>query len=275
MPFMNLAQERCRRDGLCIAVCPLALLEKGQDGLPRAIAEAEELCVRCGHCVAVCPEGCLSLQAMPVELCPPMQSAFRLSEAQCELFFRSRRSIRVYKEKSVPQEELKRLIEIARYAPSGHNTQGARWLVVSGREQLQGLAGLVIDWMRWMTANMPELAQALHMTRTIARWEQGSDVILRGAPALIIAYAPKNDRMAPSTCTLALAYLELAATSMGLGGCWAGYFNAAASSFPPLIEALALPEGHQSYGAMMIGFPQYQYQRLPARKELDITWRLE
>ena len=275
MPFMNLAPERCRRDGLCIAVCPMALLEKGPDGLPRAIAEAEELCVCCGHCVAVCPEGCLSLQAMPVELCPPMQPAFRLSEAQCGHFLRSRRSIRVYKEKSVPKEELNRLIEIARYAPSGHNTQGARWLVVSGREQLQGLAGLVIDWMRWMTVNMPELAQALHMARTIERWEQGSDVILRGAPTVVVAYAPKNDRMAPGTCTIALSYLELAATSMGLGGCWAGYFNAAATSFPPLIEALALPEGNQSYGAMMIGFPQYQYQRLPARKEPDITWRLE
>ena len=74
---------------------------------------------------------------------------------------------------------------------------------------------------------------------------------------------------------IALTYLELAATSMGLGCCWAGYFNAAAASFPPLIEALALPEGHQSYGAMMIGFPQYQYQRLPARNEPAITWRLE
>ena len=78
-----------------------------------------------------------------------------------------------------------------------------------------------------------------------------------------------------TACALTFPGNSHAAESMGLGGCWAGYFNAAASSFPPLIEALALQEGHQSYGAMMIGFPQYQYQRLPARKEPDITWRLE
>lgn len=275
MPFMTVNPESCRKDGLCVAVCPMALLEQGEDGLPRALAEAAELCVRCGHCVAVCPEGCLSLQAMPVTSCPPLQPSLRISEAQCEQFLRARRSIRVYNKKPVPKEMLERLITLARYAPSGHNTQGARWLVLTGQDQLQRMAGLVIEWMRWVLANMPELARTLHLARTLERWEQGSDVILRGAPAVIIAHAPKNDRMAPSTCTIALSYLELAATSMGLGGCWAGYFNAAAAGFPPLIEALALPECHQSYGAMMIGFPQYQYQRLPARKEPDITWRME
>lgn len=275
MPFMTVDPETCRKDGICVAVCPMALLEAGEDGMPQAIPEADELCVRCGHCVAACPSGSLSLQTMPVAQCLPVQPSLRLSEEQCEQFLRARRSIRVYKQKIVPQEELKRLIEIARYAPSGHNSQGAQWLVLSGRDQLQQLASLVIEWMRWLTANMPELAQALHMARTIERWEQGSDVIFRGAPAVIVAHAPKDDRMAPSTCTIALTYLELAATSMGLGGCWAGYFNVAAASFPPLIKALALPEGHQSYGAMMVGYPQYRYWRLPERKTPEITWRLE
>jgi hypothetical protein len=38
-------------------------------------------------------------------------------------------------------------------------------------------------------------------------------------------------------------------------------------------KALALPEGHQSYGAMMVGYPKFNYHRLPSRKPPPITWR--
>ncbi len=146
--------------------------------------------------------------------------------------------------------------------------------MLGNREELRRLAGIVIDWMHWMVAQMPEAAQALHLGRTLERWNAGHDVILRGAPVLIIAHAEKENRMAPTTCTIALTYLELAATSMGLGGCWAGYFNAAATLFPPMIEALGLPEGHQCYGAMMVGYPRFNYHRLPTRKTPEILWRM-
>jgi nitroreductase len=197
-----------------------------------------------------------------------------LSEEQSEQFLRSRRSIRVYREKPVAREEISRLVEIARYAPSGHNSQGVEWLVLGDRNELRRLSGIVIDWMRWMLAHMPEAALSLHIDRTLARWEAGFDVILRGAPVVIVAHAAKDNRMAPSTCTIALTYLELAASGMGLGCCWAGYFNAAAGTFPPMMAALALPTGYQSFGAMMVGHPQFSYHRLPTRKAPEITWRM-
>jgi hypothetical protein len=37
--------------------------------------------------------------------------------------------------------------------------------------------------------------------------------------------------------------------------------------------ALKLPEGHTNFGAMMIGYPQYGYQRLPPRRHPAIDWR--
>lgn len=97
--------------------------------------------------------------------------------------------------------------------------------------------------------------------------------MLRGAPALIIAYAPENDLMAPATCTIALSYLELAATGMELGGCWAGYFTAAATSFPLMKKELGLPDGYRCFGAMMIGYTKFRYHRLPERKTPHIVWR--
>jgi nitroreductase len=70
-----------------------------------------------------------------------------------------------------------------------------------------------------------------------------------------------------------LTHLELAATGMELGCCWAGYFNAAVTSFPPMKKALGLPDGHQCFGAMMVGYPTYRYHRMPERKTPKIIWR--
>jgi hypothetical protein len=61
---------------------------------------------------------------------------------------------------------------------------------------------------------------------------------------------------------------------MEIGGCWAGYFNTAATVFPPMQASLALPADHQVFGSMMIGYPKYRYHRMPCRKEPAITWRL-
>ena len=76
--------------------------------------------------------------------------------------------------------------------------------------------------------------------------------------------------MSESSCTIALTYLELAALPFGLGTCWAGFVQMAVMS-PSIQEFLNLPEGHQSFGAMMIGYPEFEYHRIPLRK-MDITW---
>lgn len=274
MELFEVNQLTCNQDGICAAVCPVGIIAFVKGAVPAPVEGADEICIRCGHCVAVCPTGSLSHRDMAVGDCPPVRPEFRLSAEQGEHFLRDRRSIRVYKEKPVEQDKLARLIEIARYAPSGHNSQVAQWLVLGDRDELKRLACIVVDWMRWMLAHMPEVALSLHIDRTLERWEEGHDVILRDAPVVIVAHAAKDNRMAPATCTIALTYLELAATSLGLGCCWAGYFNAAATTFPPMMEALHLPVGHQSFGAMMVGYPRFLYHRLPTRTPPNITWRL-
>jgi hypothetical protein len=42
-----------------------------------------------------------------------------------------------------------------------------------------------------------------------------------------------------------------------------------------MMAALGLPEGQQSFGAMMVGYPQFRYHRLPTRKMPEITWRMK
>ena len=222
MNLININEHTCSKDGLCAAVCPLGLIDFTSGQYPIEIAAAEELCLRCGHCVAVCPSGSLQHAEITAADCTELRKELVVSAEQCEQFLRQRRSIRVYQDKPVPRESLARLIDVARYAPSGHNSQSVQWLVLDNREELHRLAGIVAEWMRWMLANMTDFARAMHMDRAVERWEEGKDIILRDAPALVIAHADTDDRLAPSSCTIALTYLELAATSMHLGCCWTG-----------------------------------------------------
>jgi nitroreductase/NAD-dependent dihydropyrimidine dehydrogenase PreA subunit len=273
MSLFSIDRDKCKRDGLCVEECPMRLIEMKGEDFPTPIKSAEEFCVNCGHCVAICTQGALSLTTMKPQDCPPVKAELQLGVEHAEHFLRSRRSIRTYKKQPVDRATLKTLVEMARYAPSGHNLQPVHWLVIDDSAEINRLAGLVIDFMRMMIDTHPEIAGPMHFGLVVKAWEYGADRVLRGAPTVIVAHGLKSLASAQSACTIALAYLELAATSLGLGTCWAGYFNAAATFYPAMMEALALPEGHQSFGAMMVGYPKFKYQRLPLRNEPPITWK--
>lgn len=274
MNLLTVDQQKCKRDGICAGVCPLGIIElETSETFPTMIDGGDELCITCGHCVAVCPHGAMSHADMSSEDCPSVRNEWFLGPEQVEHFLRSRRSIRAYKEKPVDRETLTKLIDIARFAPSGHNRQPVNWLMIYDSGEVYRLAGLVIEWMRNLIKDGSPIVAAMHMDRVVAAWETGVERICRGAPHVVVAHAPEDERTAPAACTIALTYVELAAPSFGLGACWAGYFNAAANFWPPMKEALSLPDGHVSFGAMMLGHPKYKYQRLPSRNEAQISWR--
>lgn len=274
MSLFTVDEQKCKRDGLCVAECPVSIIEmKSRESSPSPVPGAEQLCINCGHCVAVCPHGAMSLHNMTSEECEPVNKDLMISAEQAGHFLRRRRSIRNYQARPVDRTTLAGLIDVARYAPSGHNSQPVHWLVYENTEELRRLAGLVIDWMRVMIAGHPEIAQPMHFDRVVAAWEKGLDRVLRGAPHLIVAHGDASFTASQSSCTIALTYLELAAFAMGLGACWAGYFNAAANFYPALKQELDLPTGHALFGAMMVGYPKFTYHRIPLRNEPRIRWR--
>lgn len=274
MSLIQVDNERCKHDDICVKTCPLKIIErKTGDACPTMIEGGDALCIHCGHCVAVCPHQAMNHVSMSADQCPPILKELQPTAEQAEQFLRMRRSIRTYKQKKVDRDLLSRLVHIARYAPSGHNTQPVEWLVIQDGDVVRELAGKVIDWMRQLVQQGAEIAQMLHMDRIIQGWDAGTDRIFRGAPHLIIAHAPQELRTSQSSSLIALAYLELMAPALGLGACWAGYFMAAALLDPPTLAALQLPQGHAVFGCVMVGYPKFRYHRLPLRKTPRITWR--
>jgi nitroreductase len=106
----------------------------------------------------------------------------------------------------------------------------------------------------------------------VSSWDMGFDAVLRDAPVLVVASAPEATANGMVDVTLALSYFELAATTLGLGTCWAGLLEGALRSSSAAVEALGLPEGHPYHYPMMVGYPRKTYYRLPQRRTPKITW---
>jgi ferredoxin len=102
MPLITIDETKCKKDGVCVAECPVAIIERtGPDAFPRTTADAEELCIKCGHCVAVCPHAALSHRECSPEKCVPLRKELSISAEQAGQFLMGRRSIRSYRRKPV------------------------------------------------------------------------------------------------------------------------------------------------------------------------------
>ena len=272
MDLIQIDRERCRKDGICAEVCPLGIIGFDRAEGPHARTALESLCIGCGHCVSACPHGALDNRLNPLAAQVPLDGRSGPDSRSAEIFMRSRRSIRRYRNEPVARETVLRILDIARYAPSGHNSQGLSYLVIEGREALDRICELVADWMREMIRTQPELARRLHMDGVVKAHEKGDDRILRGAPQIVAAYAPVDLKPAQGTSYLALEYVELYAPTFGVGTCWAGYTYACAQMYPPLPRFLGIPDGYVVTGILMLGYPRYGYHRLPERNPLDVSW---
>jgi nitroreductase/NAD-dependent dihydropyrimidine dehydrogenase PreA subunit len=276
MSIIEINQETCNKCGICADECPRRIIALPDGGFPQLPAPAEASCNACGHCVAVCPRGSLGHRDSPLEMSPEIQEDLKVTPEQVGQLLRSRRSVRVFKNKPVPREIITRLIEDARYAPTGHNAHEVGYLVIDNKKELDRIEELGIEWMKWVIKELPKMAAESNMEEKLARQKLHRDAFLRGAPVLIVTHASKAGSVAllgAIDSANALSFLDLAANGLGLGTCWAGYVYIMANTFPPVTEALALPEGHVAYGCILLGYNKFKYHRIPVRKVPRIVWR--
>ena len=143
---------------------------------------------------------------------------------------RSFRPCHQYQSRPVPPEMLKAVLGAARLAPSQHNMQPWRFVVVQDDERKR------------------LLAQASNRGRLIAE-----------APAVIVAFAVEEDipvtiggyiSAYPLDVAVAVDHLQLAATAEGLGTNWIIEFIE-----QKVRDVLRVPEGIHPIAVIPIGFP--------------------
>lgn len=274
MSLITVDRKKCKKDGVCVDVCPSKIIiQPDKNDYPVLLQDDEEFCINCGHCAAVCPHGALTLKTMLIAECPEIRYELLPEADQIRQLLMARRSIRFYKDRIVAHALLEDLIDTARHAPTASNQQQVQWVVFENPAEVNRLASMVIDWTRSMLPLIPDELMAKKMENKIAAWDDGKDQILRGAPHLIVVHSKADLSFAETNCVIALTYLELYAFTKGLGTCWAGYLTTAAGFHEPLQKALNLPGGHKCFGAVMLGYPQYKYKRIPVRNAPVVTWR--
>lgn len=264
--------DKCKNDGICAAVCPRKLFELDEQNSPTIHENAADTCIHCGHCMAACPPGAITLDGLTAEQCSPMNRNLWPMYQNIEHLMRSRRSVRAYNNTPVEKEIITELLDTARYAPTGSNSQATQWIAINDPARVKELGQMVVDWLEHCVETNHPLTEKLPMEGMIQAWKNNVDLIFRGAPALVINHAPNVGGMQVVNGAIAMSYLELAAACKDIGTCWAGFLMIAANHSDTINKALDIPEDHAFCSALMLGHSKFQYQRIPDRKELSLTW---
>lgn len=185
----------------------------------------------------------------------------------------SRRSIRIYRDDPVSIDLVNQLLTVARQAPSAHNRQPWRWVVVATSANRIALAdAMAVDFARDLRRDGLDDDT---ITQTVNRSRQR----IGGAPMLIVPCLtmaemdtyPDPDRhrwewqMAVQSVALACQNLMIAAHAVGLGSCW---ICAPLFCKETVQHALTLPQEWEPQAIITLGYPAAP-GRIRARKEVE------
>jgi coenzyme F420-0:L-glutamate ligase / coenzyme F420-1:gamma-L-glutamate ligase len=177
-----------------------------------------------------------------------------------EGLIKGRRSIRRYRPQPVDQATLQRIIEAGTWAPSAHNRQPWRFVVLKGQRQREALAGRMGELLRrsrLADGDDPADVEA-DASRSYAR--------ISGAAAAVLVFLTMEDMdvypdahrsraeelMAVQGVAMAMQNILLAAHAEGLGACW---MCAPLFCQEAVAEHLGVPSHWQAQGLLTVGYP--------------------
>ena len=187
---------------------------------------------------------------------------------------RARRSIRKFQDRPVARDLIDKCLEAACWAPSNHNRQGWRFIVLQDRAAIGRLAGSIEDALRKKIAENRHLGeQAPDMVRyavlfkdapvVIAVWHRKPHAFSRS----LLAHLPCPELVSgePLSSAMAVQNLCLAATALGLGTC---ILSAPLIAREELLRELDAPPAHEPTCLVALGYPA-ETPAAPPRKNLD------
>ena len=163
---------------------------------------------------------------------------------------KTRRSIRSFTDKPIPEAELAQIAETAVLAPSARNSQKWLFTVVTKREQIQKLAKAVGKCL-----------------------DRGDDYDFYNPTAVIITTYERDYRFGPVDCACAIENMFLAAHSLGIGSVWINqlidcYDEPEVRS---ILDSFGIPADHIAGGMVALGYPSGEPRNVEKKFEL-INW---
>lgn len=172
-----------------------------------------------------------------------------------------RRSIRKYIDKPVEEDKLNQIIESARLAPSGSNTQPWHFIVVRTELMRQALSKASHD-QKWMIS-APIFVVCVANIRS--RIDKNIDIVVN-------ENSPQEEvkQMIRDTA-ISIGYLLLEAENLGLGTCWVAWFTQ--DEIRPILN---IPSDKYVVGIITVGYANEIPKARPRKKMEEIihseTW---
>ncbi len=166
---------------------------------------------------------------------------------------KGRKSIRRFKLTPVPDEDIKKILDAGRWAPSANNTQPWSFGVITDKALLKKMAEAV----REMIDRMVPFAESEKQAQRLAAYKSNYYTFFEYAPALIVVFMEAYDagtdrllarmgysaedikRLRPSpglqSVAAAIEHMLLAAHALGYGSCWMTGPTVAQEAFEKLL----------------------------------------
>ncbi len=265
--MITIDQTSCVRCGACVRECPGIILEQNSDGVAQVVSSRESCCIKCQHCVAICPAGAVSVDGVGANDCLPKGEL--PSEEQMLNLIRMRRSIRSWSDRPIEPETIEQLKNVLNWTATGCNDHSLRFAFVTSpaifdelRTKIYGFINrpIINRILRWKFKKFRHYFDAM---------KNGTDVIFRNAPGMVIALIPKSAPCAAFDPVIALSNFDLYAQTLGLGTCWCGFAEGIFKHRPKLVRGLELPKGYRVGAVMLFGYPSAPYLRSTAQKPFE------
>lgn len=166
-----------------------------------------------------------------------------------------RRSIRKYKNKDVSDESIIRIVESARLAPSGSNTQPWHFIVVKDESTKQKILEVAHN-QKWMVS-APVFIVCIADIRSR---------IKEGIKLSLDENSPEEEvKQIIRDTSIATEHILLTASSLGLGSCWVAWFTQ--SRIRPVLN---IPSDKYVVGIITLGYADEQPMPRPRKKMEEI-----
>ncbi len=196
---------------------------------------------------------------------------------------KKRQSVRLYEQKSIPKEIINTIIEAGNLAPSTGdmkvveeggkkrrilNYQPWRFVVVEDPEFKQKLFQTIEPvrsrFYEGMKETMPEMYE--RGMKLYEMLDEPKDLVFYSSPVILYVIGSTRNTIG---CAMVCENIMLAAVSLGLGSCYAG-FGAAVTGNADVVQALELKDGERIYGPILLGYPKVN----PGEKQVKIQAEL-
>lgn len=288
MNEISIDEDRCNTDGMCAQVCPAGVFEH-ESNRPAQVTEPEA-CIACGQCAAICPTHAVQHEAFPAEKVPEINRELQPSFEQVREALRSRRSRRDFTDEPVDRDLIEEVLDAAELAPTAVNCRSTEYIVVQEAETLQEIVRLTGAYLGKIAGQLKnpvtrfflktvggrEVLGAIEGREKLAsaarEVEEGNDIILHGAPVLILMYADRSAPFAGPNANLAQQNATLAAEALGLANFYTGFVVSACERDRRIPDLLDIPKTHQVYAGMALGHAKHQFRRWIDRGKPEVRW---